>query len=96
MPEFGGVACPTVTAFAIFLLWKTKKKLNPAGTQILAIAREKEQVVRLHVEQFNPAQMLYKRLGFKVIEDTGVHFLMEWSGFNNTCSSIAKSKEEIR
>lgn len=35
--------------------------------------------VRIHVERFNPALRLYRRLGFKQIGDTGVYFLMEWS-----------------
>jgi len=33
--------------------------------------------LRLYVEKFNPAFRLYTRLGFTVIEDTGVHYLME-------------------
>ncbi len=35
--------------------------------------------VRIHVEHFNPALGLYRRLGFKKIGDTGVYFLMEWT-----------------
>jgi ribosomal protein S18 acetylase RimI-like enzyme len=35
--------------------------------------------LRIHVEQFNPALGLYRRLGFRVIEDRGVYFLMEWT-----------------
>lgn len=34
--------------------------------------------VRLHVESFNRAQTLYARLGFALIEDKGVHRLLEW------------------
>lgn len=34
--------------------------------------------VRIHVEKFNPAMRLYRRLGFTHIEDQGVYFLMEW------------------
>jgi ribosomal protein S18 acetylase RimI-like enzyme len=33
--------------------------------------------VRLYVEKFNPALTLYRRLGFQIIEDTGVHYHME-------------------
>ena len=33
--------------------------------------------VRLYVEKFNPVLTLYKRLGFRVIDDTGVHYHME-------------------
>ncbi len=34
--------------------------------------------VRIHVEQFNPAMRLYRRLGFEPVEDQGVYQLMEW------------------
>lgn len=33
----------------------------------------------IHVEQFNPAQRLYERLGFRRIADKGVYWLMEWT-----------------
>ena len=35
--------------------------------------------VRIHVERFNPALTLYGRLGFRRIEERGLHWLMEWS-----------------
>jgi ribosomal protein S18 acetylase RimI-like enzyme len=34
--------------------------------------------VTLHVERFNRALHLYERLGFRVVEDQGVNFFMEW------------------
>ena len=40
-------------------------------------------MVRIHVETFNPAQQLYRRLGFVKVEDQGVYHLMEWSPSNN-------------
>lgn len=33
--------------------------------------------VRMYVEKFNPVLNLYRRLGFRVIDDTGVHYHME-------------------
>ena len=41
--------------------------------------------VRIHVEQNNPALILYTQLGFRHIEDQGVYYLMEWepSTINN-------------
>ena len=33
----------------------------------------------IHVERFNPALRLYERLGFRMTEDKGVYFLMEWA-----------------
>ena len=35
--------------------------------------------VRMHVEQYNPALRLYHRLGFRRIDDSGIHLLIEWS-----------------
>ena len=35
--------------------------------------------VSIHVEKFNPAMGLYRRLGFKCVEDKGVYDLMRWS-----------------
>jgi GNAT superfamily N-acetyltransferase len=34
--------------------------------------------VSIHVEKFNPAQTLYRRLGFHEIGDSGPYWLMEW------------------
>jgi ribosomal protein S18 acetylase RimI-like enzyme len=35
--------------------------------------------VSIHVEKFNPAMRLYRRLGFVTEEDKGVYDLMRWS-----------------
>ncbi len=35
--------------------------------------------IRIHVEKFNRALALYRRLGFSQIDDQGVYLLMEWS-----------------
>jgi ribosomal protein S18 acetylase RimI-like enzyme len=35
--------------------------------------------VTIHVEKFNPAMQLYRRLGFKTEEDKGVYDLMRWT-----------------
>ena len=34
--------------------------------------------LRIHVERYNRALHLYERLGFRVIEDRGVHLFLEW------------------
>lgn len=52
------------------------------GTKLLHLlmheATAREQPLRIHVEKNNPAMRLYKRLGFKPIEDKGVYDLMEF------------------
>jgi ribosomal protein S18 acetylase RimI-like enzyme len=35
--------------------------------------------VSIHVEKFNPAMRLYRRLGFQSVEDKGVYDLMRWA-----------------
>ena len=32
----------------------------------------------IHVERMNPALSLYERLGFRIAEDKGVYYFMEW------------------
>lgn len=57
------------------------------GTRILknllTEAIELNKLVRIHVEKMNPALKLYKRLGFKIIEDKGVYLLMEFKSGRN-------------
>jgi GNAT superfamily N-acetyltransferase len=47
-------------------------------TRVLAEATALDMPVRLHVERFNPAQRLYRRLGFTQIADEGIYLLLEW------------------
>lgn len=46
---------------------------------ILAEAAASGKPVRIHVEHFNPAQRLYRRLGFVAIGQTGLYDHLEWS-----------------
>ncbi len=48
-------------------------------TGILNEARTSHLPVTIHVEFFNPAQHLYKRLGFQGVTDDGVYQLLKWS-----------------
>lgn len=45
---------------------------------LLDEGRGSGRAVRIHVEKFNPALRLYRRLGFRAIEDQGVYLFMEW------------------
>lgn len=45
---------------------------------LLAEAAGARLPVRIHVERFNRALGLYRRLGFNQVGDTGVYYLMEW------------------
>lgn len=46
--------------------------------QIMQEAGERGLPVSIHVENNNPAMSLYRRLGFRKIDDNGVYHLMEW------------------
>jgi len=36
--------------------------------------------VRIYVEDFNPSLRLFERLGFKPVDQAGMHLLLEWTG----------------
>ncbi|MCB0668778.1 MAG: GNAT family N-acetyltransferase [Saprospiraceae bacterium] len=71
----------------IDILISGSKRNKGIGTQIfLAIlerGRKKNLPVRIHVEKNNPARSLYDRLGFQIIEDRGVYYLMEFPPRND-------------
>lgn len=46
---------------------------------LMSEATTARQVIRIHVERENPAQRLYQRLGFQMIEDLGIYHLLEWT-----------------
>ena len=52
------------------------------GTQLLKELQDEaaaaSKSLSIHVECHNPALHLYERLGFKLIEDKGLHLLMAW------------------
>jgi len=35
--------------------------------------------LRIYVESFNPSLGLFERLGFRAVEEQGIHLLMEWA-----------------
>jgi GNAT superfamily N-acetyltransferase len=45
---------------------------------VMAEAREAGKAVSIAVEKHNPAQRLYRRLGFREVSDEGVYWFMEW------------------
>jgi ribosomal protein S18 acetylase RimI-like enzyme len=47
--------------------------------EVLAEAGAAGKRAGIAVEKFNPAQRLYRRLGFREVEDLGVYLAMEWS-----------------
>lgn len=47
--------------------------------ELMEEAAESKRRLRIYVETFNPSQHLFQRLGFKVISEEGINFLMEWT-----------------
>ena len=45
---------------------------------LLAYAQTCNVTVTLHVEPLNPAQRLYARLGFRLLEERGAYHFLEW------------------
>ena len=45
---------------------------------LLAEAAQSGKPVRISVEHFNRSLRLFERLGFSQIDDSGIHFLMQW------------------
>ena len=54
--------------------------------QLLDEAKRTGKVTRIYVEEFNPSLRLFKRLGFSISEQHGIHLLMEWSPGNSAGS----------
>ena len=47
--------------------------------ELLEEAERTRKPVLIYVEQFNPAQRLYQRLGFVKVEEVGVYWKMRWT-----------------
>lgn len=50
---------------------------------LMAEAKDKHLKLSIHVEMFNRALHLYKRLGFQEVSMNGVYYLMEWQASND-------------
>ena len=47
--------------------------------QLIDEAKGSGKITRIYVEEFNPSLRLFKRLGFSVTEQHGIHLLLEWA-----------------
>ncbi len=65
---------------AILPNWQNKGIGKSILKDILAKASKLNRAVSIHVETFNPAMKLYKKLGFEKISETnGVYHLLAWN-----------------
>ena len=59
--------------------WRNQGIGRQVLLDVMDYAKELNRSVTIHVESFNPAMHLYKRLGFSLVSVTnGVYHLMEW------------------
>ncbi len=69
-----------------------QKRAQGIGSRIIrdlmAQAAAGHKGVTLHVENYNPALVLYHRLGFKKTGSTGVYFRMAWHEHQAACTSL--------
>src|SRR5580704_4361364 len=67
----------------IDIAWLPEHRGKGLGTAMLRDLMDEAascgKAVSIHVEKFNPAMRLYRRLGFATEEDKGVYDLMRWS-----------------
>jgi len=70
----------TVEVMDIALLpqWRGRGVGTALLQAVCAMARDSGKAVIAYVEKFNPAQRLYRRLGFREVSDEGAQWLMEW------------------
>lgn len=89
------IGCLTVRQEPVYILLESIYLLpqyqnRGIGGQIieglLRFAAAVNRPVRLHVLKINPAVRLYKRLDFRIIGETGHHYVMEWSNTPNPAS----------
>lgn len=59
--------------------WRARGIATALFEQLFAEARATGRTVSIHVEKFNPAQRLYRRLGFREDGESGPYWLMTWS-----------------
>lgn len=63
---------------ALLPQWRGKGVGSRLLAELLDEARATDCCVTLHVEPHNPAQRLYARLGFRLVEQRGVYDFLRW------------------
>lgn len=58
--------------------WRARGIGSALLAELMEEARETGSELTLHVEPENPAQRLYRRLGFRLIENRGVYDFLGW------------------
>lgn len=67
-----------VVDVALLPEWRGKGVGTALMWAVMHEARDAGKSVTVSVEKYNPAQTLYRRLGFRETADEGMHWVMEW------------------
>jgi ribosomal protein S18 acetylase RimI-like enzyme len=59
--------------------WRNRGIGSGLVSELMAEARASDSSITLHVEPANPAQRMYRRLGFTLIEQRGVYDFLGWN-----------------
>jgi GNAT superfamily N-acetyltransferase len=57
--------------------------------EVVAEARAAGKTVTVTVEKHNPAERLYRRLGFREVADEGVHWIMQWQAAPDDAAGVS-------
>jgi ribosomal protein S18 acetylase RimI-like enzyme len=68
-----------VIDIALLPEWRNRGTGTALMQAVCEEARAAGKAVSVAVEKYNPAQRLYRRLGFREVSDEGVYWFMEWS-----------------
>ena len=71
--------------------WRGRGVGTALTQPVIAEARAAGKTVSISVEKHNPAERLYRRLGFREVADEGVHWIMEWCPRNEMSVSLNAS-----
>lgn len=63
--------------------------------ELLDESRRCGKPVRIYVENFNPSLRLFERLGFRQVEEQGVHLLLQWTPEKSDTSQEIETLRQI-
>jgi ribosomal protein S18 acetylase RimI-like enzyme len=78
-----------VVDVALLPEWRARGIGTELMQAVIAEAGAAGKTVTVTVEKYNPAQRLYRRLGFREVSDEGVHWIMEWGASPREAASVS-------
>jgi GNAT superfamily N-acetyltransferase len=81
-----------VVDIALLPEWRRRGIGTALLQAVCAEARAAGKPVTVAVEKFNPAQTLYRRLGFREFEDQGMYWFMEWRAEDGSAENDGQLK----